>query len=106
MRISEHPVLKEKRGTKITFTFEGEELTGYEGETVAAALIANGIKVFRHSVKDKRPRGLFCAIGNCSSCLMNVDGKPNVRTCMTPLEEGMEVRRQKGKGELTGGNRC
>jgi len=100
MRISEHPILEEKRGEEITFTFEGSELTGYEGETVAAALIANGIKVFRHSPKDNRPRGLFCAIGNCSSCLMNVNGKPNVRTCMTQLKQGMEVRRQKGKGKL------
>lgn len=100
MRINDHPILDQTKGEKVTFTFEGEELTGFKGETVAAALIANGVKVFRRSTKDNRPRGLFCAIGNCSSCLMKVDGEPNVRTCMKRLEDGMEVQRQKGEGEI------
>lgn len=100
MRINKHPILDLEREDEITFTFEGKELTGFEGETVAAALVANGVKVFRRSTKDDRPRGLFCAIGNCSSCLMKVDGEPNVRTCMKRLEEGMEVQRQEGEGEI------
>lgn len=100
MRVHDHPIIEQTKGEQVTFTFEGEELTGFKGEPVAAALIANGVKVFRRSTKDDRPRGLFCAIGNCSSCLMEVDGEPNVRTCMKRLEEGMEVQRQEGEGEL------
>lgn len=73
---------------------------GYEGDTIASALTANGIKVFRESLKYHRPRGFYCAIGNCSSCLMTVNGIPNVRTCITPLEEGMQIERIKGKGGL------
>ncbi|MBS3792619.1 (2Fe-2S)-binding protein, partial [Candidatus Bipolaricaulota bacterium] len=92
--------LDQKKEEEITFTFEGKELKGFKGETVAAALIANGVRVFRRSTKDNRPRGLFCAIGNCSSCLMKVDGESNVRTCMKRLEEGMEVQRQEGEGEI------
>lgn len=46
----------------------------------------------------KRPRGFFCAIGKCSSCFMVVDGVPNVRTCVTPLAEGMNIETQYGKG--------
>ncbi len=102
MHIKEHPILDFGFNSrkKVTFTFEGQELEGYEDEPIAAALHANGIKVLRHSIKDKRPRGFFCAIGNCSSCLMEVDGEANVRVCSTELEEGMVVTVQKGKGYL------
>lgn len=100
MRIQEHPVLQFERGAKITFTFNGEQMEGYEGESVAAALHANGVKVLGHSLFKHRPRGIYCAIGNCSSCLMVVNGEPNVRTCTTMLEQGMAVEMQKGKGEV------
>lgn len=100
MRIEEHPILEWKKGRKVTFTYEGKELHGYEGETIAAALHANGIKVLRESEEHHRPRGLFCAIGNCSSCLMVVNGEPNVRVCVEKLKEGMNVEKQRGKGEL------
>jgi len=100
MRIEEHPVLTFDRGEKIKFTFEGREMYGYKGESVAAALHANDVKVLGHSLFKHRPRGIYCAIGNCSSCLMVVDGEPNVRTCVTDLKEGMKVELQKGKGEI------
>lgn len=85
MRIKEHPILELKHGEKVTFTFEGGKLEGYNDEPIAAALVAAGIKVLSYSKKFKRPRGFFCAIGKCSSCLMNVNGIPNVRTCITRL---------------------
>jgi len=100
MRIEEHPILKFKRGKIITFKFEGKTLKGYEGETIAAALHANGVRILGESLEKHRPRGFYCAIGNCSSCLMVVDEIPNVKTCVTNLEEGMVVERQKGKGAL------
>lgn len=94
MRIQEHPILNFKYGKKISFTFEGKKMEGYQGEPIAAALVASGIKALSYSRKLKRPRGFFCAIGNCSSCLMRVNGIPNVRTCITRLEEGMIIERQ------------
>lgn len=94
MRINEHPILEFKHGNKVNFTFEGRKLEGYSDEPIAAALVASGIKVLSHSRKLKRPRGFFCAIGKCSSCLMTVNGIPNVRTCVTRLEDGMVVNRQ------------
>lgn len=100
MRINEHPILDFKRGEKVKFTFNGQEMEGYKGETVAAALHAAGVKVLGQSVFKHRPRGFYCAIGNCSSCLMKVNGEPNVRTCITDLEEGMVVETQNGKGEI------
>lgn len=93
-RIEEHPILNFKRGRKVRFTFNGKELWGYEGEPIAAALHASGIKVLRRSVKLERARGFFCAVGKCSSCLMKVDGVPNVMVCITPLREGIKVETQ------------
>jgi predicted molibdopterin-dependent oxidoreductase YjgC len=99
MRIKEHPVLgtmEEKR--VITFTYDGNSITGYEGEPIAIALEAAGIMIHRYTKKNHEPRGIFCAIGRCTDCVMVVDGKPNVRTCITPLVEGMDVRTQYGVG--------
>lgn len=100
MRIQEHPILSLERGTLINFTYNGTVLQGYEGETIAAALHASGVKTLSHSTQNHRPRGFYCAIGNCSSCLMEVDGKPNIRVCIEPLREGMVVNTQEGKGVL------
>ena len=101
MRISEHPILEFRRGNRVRFHFDGEEQEGFEGEPIAAALHAAGVKVLHHS-EAGRPRGFFCAIGNCSSCLMTVNGEPNVRTCVTPLRANMDVRTQRGRGVLRG----
>jgi predicted molibdopterin-dependent oxidoreductase YjgC len=100
MRIEEHPILKFERGKKIKFEFNGKGMEGYESETVAAALHAANVKVLGESIFKQRPRGFYCAIGNCSSCLMVVNGKSNIKTCVTQLEEGMIVETQKGKGGL------
>lgn len=104
MRIHEHPVLTYQRGREVTFTLDGRQLKGFEGEPIAVALHAAGVKVLSHSLKKHRPRGFFCAIGNCSSCQMTVNGMPNIRTCVEPLVEGMKIETQAGKGNLLGTN--
>ena len=97
MRISEHPIIESyHKGKQITFTFDGKELTGYEGDSIAAALKAAGVMAHRYTAKKHEPRGIFCAIGRCTDCVMIVDGKPNIRTCITPLEAGMVVQTQYG----------
>ena len=93
-RIEEHPILSFQRGRRVRFTLDGKELWGYEGEPIAAALHASGVKALRRSVKLKRARGFFCAVGKCSSCMMKVDGVPNVAVCTEPLREGMKVETQ------------
>ncbi|MGB3479782.1 MAG: (2Fe-2S)-binding protein [bacterium] len=97
--IKEHPILEFKRGKKVKFFFEDREIEGYEGLPIAAALHAAGIKVLSFSERYNRPRGFFCAVGKCSSCLMEVDGCSNVMVCMELLKPGMKVRRQKGKSQ-------
>lgn len=100
LRIQEHPILRFQKGRPVRFYFDGKELEGYEGEPIAAALHAAGVKVLRESARFHRPRGFYCAIGNCSSCLMIVDGEPNVRVCTEKLREGVRVQTQRGKGDL------
>jgi predicted molibdopterin-dependent oxidoreductase YjgC len=99
-RITSHPVLSFAPGTEVEFEFEGRRLLGLAGEPIAAALSANRIRVFRRTEKLRRPRGFFCAVGKCSSCLMEVDGRPNVMVCMEPLRAGMRIRRQEGRGRV------
>ena len=97
IRIEEHPILGvQEKGKLIKFTFDGKEVEGYEGEPIAAALKAAGLMVHRYTKKEHRPRGIFCAIGRCTDCVMVVDGKPNIRTCVTPLKAGMVVKTQNG----------
>jgi len=100
MRIKEHPILTFEEKHKFYFVFDGKNVCGYEGDTIASALHAIGVKTLSHSIHLKRPRGFYCAIGNCASCNMIVDGKPNVRTCVTLLKEGMVVETQTNKGDL------
>jgi predicted molibdopterin-dependent oxidoreductase YjgC len=99
-RITRHPILTFTPKPEVEFLFENRKLKGYADEPIAAALVANGVKVFRVTEKMHRPRSFFCAVGKCSSCLMEVDGRPNVMVCMEPLKAGMKVRRQTGRGEL------
>ena len=99
MRITDHPILgKLEKKKKIKIIFNGKELEANEGEMIATTLLANGIKVFRLTKKNKKPRGIFCGIGRCTDCVMVVNGIPNVRTCVTQVEEGMKIETQIGLG--------
>lgn len=100
LRITKHPILAFTNDKVIKFTFDGQEYEGREGETIAAALHANGIKVLSHSHERKRPRGFYCAIGNCGQCNMIVNGVSNVRVCTEMLKDGMVVQTQNDKGRL------
>ena len=105
MRINDHPILRFQKGRKVAFIFDGKSVEGFEGEPIAAALHAAGVRVLSHSLKHNRPRGFWCAIGNCSSCNMRVNGVPNVRTCVEPLQDGMVVETQQGRGVIGGAAR-
>ena len=59
-----------------------------------------GIRSFRTTPKHKEKRGIFCAIGRCTDCMMIVDGIPNTRTCVTPVRDGMHVKTQEGLGSF------
>jgi predicted molibdopterin-dependent oxidoreductase YjgC len=99
LRILNHPILGiEKERHLVKIFVDGRELYGYEDEPIAAMLIANGIKIHRFTTKKHEPRGVFCAIGRCTDCVMMVNDVPNVRTCVTPLQTGMRIETQQGAG--------
>lgn len=100
MHISEHPVADYPERERVSFLFDGRPMTGLLGQPIAAALLENGVSVFRHTHKSGQPRGLFCGIGQCSDCVVVVNGRPNVRSCVTPLEAGMVIETQMGLGKV------
>jgi NADPH-dependent 2,4-dienoyl-CoA reductase/sulfur reductase-like enzyme/ferredoxin len=89
-RITSHPILPVPESELIQFKWQQQSLEANAGETIASALIANHIDIFGHHPKDGSPMGLFCANGQCSQCLVLVDGKP-VKACMTKVQPGMSV---------------
>jgi len=81
-------------GEKVHIRFEGKTLECRPDTTVAVVLWENGVRCLSHSPKYGRPRGVTCARGHCTACLMRVDDIPNIRTCELSVREGMDIRRQ------------
>jgi predicted molibdopterin-dependent oxidoreductase YjgC len=75
------------------FLFDGKPVTAYAGESVAAALWAAGIRTLRHGPVDQGPRGMFCVIGLCQECVVEVEGR-SVEACRLPASEGLVVSRE------------
>ncbi|HLQ95530.1 MAG TPA: (2Fe-2S)-binding protein [Pseudogracilibacillus sp.] len=91
-RIDNHPVLgKLSDKEKITFQFDGKTYEGYENDTIASALLANGIRTLRKHENTGNPRGIYCNIGHCFECRVTVDHQSNIRACLTPIQENMIV---------------
>jgi sarcosine oxidase subunit alpha len=83
-----------QHGERVTLKLDGDDIEARTGESVAVALFASGERVLSRSIKYHRPRGFFCLAGHCGACLMRIDGKPNVRSCRTPVRSGLVVERQ------------
>jgi len=80
------------------FSFDGQPVPFAEGQTVGAALTAAGVRSWRSTRRDGRPRGIFCGIGVCFDCLITVDGQPNLRACLLEAAPDMAVTTQEGTG--------
>lgn len=79
------------------FSFNGTALSAAAGTSVAAALWAAGLRALR-TTRGGEPRGIFCGMGVCFDCLVEIDGCPNIRACRVPVADGMRVRTQQGAG--------
>ena len=100
LRIKNHPILgRDLRKNMVSIEVDGKGMYAYEGEPIAAALIASGIRVLRRTEKWGEPRGIFCARGICTDCVMTVNGTPNIRTCITLVEKDMKIKTQEGLGK-------
>ena len=87
------------RGRALRIRVDGEDLVAYEGESLAAALLAAGRRFTRWTARASEPRGYFCGMGVCQDCLVTADGSPNVRACMLPVRDGLQVETQRGLGD-------
>lgn len=97
-RINHHPVLGKLDDKKmIEFTFDGKTYEGYEGDTIASALLANGIRKLRVHEESGNPRGIYCNIGHCFECRVTVNDISGVRACLTEIKPKMAV--ESGKVE-------
>lgn len=86
-----------ERGRPITLQIDGQPVSAFEGETITGVLFAEGQRILRHTMKQGRPRSIFCGIGVCYDCLVTVNGTPNVRACLTLVIEGMVIETRKGE---------
>jgi predicted molibdopterin-dependent oxidoreductase YjgC len=91
--------IETRRGRRFEIEVDGRKVLAYEGETIAAVLLAAGIRVSRLTPKKHEPRGVYCGIGICHECVMVVNGVPDIRICQTLATPGCKVATQKGLGE-------
>lgn len=92
--------------TPVTITVNGEPMTGVTGQSLAGVILAGGTLGFRRTSVAGRPRGVFCGIGVCYDCLVEVNDQRDVRACQRRAAEGDVVRSQHdplpaGPGEAT-----
>ena len=93
-RLPQQPGERISRTRTVRFQFDGRPVEGYEGDTIASALLANGQPTFSRSFKYHRPRGEMCACGQCSNSLVQIGDRPGVRACAEPVVAGMAVEHQ------------
>jgi sarcosine oxidase subunit alpha len=80
--------------SSVNLRFDEQLISARPRDSLATALIAAGVLMTSRSPKYRRPRGPFCLGGDCGTCLVRIDGRPNVRACMTPVHEGMRAHAQ------------
>lgn len=98
MRLEELRGQKTERSDGFTFSWNGESIRAYPGESIAGALMASGRRTLRYGIHSKDNRGMLCGIGECYECRVEVNGILHQRACVTPVQPGMVVRTM-GTGE-------
>lgn len=89
-RIKSHPILIDDSEATVPFYWQDKQYFAKPNEMISSALVAQGINIFRHHIKDNSPQGIFCANGQCSQCMVIANGLP-VKACMTAVKPGMKV---------------
>jgi predicted molibdopterin-dependent oxidoreductase YjgC len=84
------PFLELESGPRVDVTWDGELLSLPKGRNLAAALLAAGVDVFRHTPVSKAPRAPFCMMGACFDCLVEIDGVTR-QACMLEVTKGMVI---------------
>ncbi|MCD5346869.1 (2Fe-2S)-binding protein [Agromyces sp. H3Y2-19a] len=76
----------------IRISFDGDEVLGREGQTIAGVLLASGRRSWRTA--DGEERGVFCGIGVCQDCVVTVNGVGSVRACQRTACDGDAIERE------------
>ena len=82
-----------KNGKIVYLQLDGETITAFDGDNLAAALLRAGKFEFRTAAKND-PRGPYCMMGVCFECLVEIDGRPNQQACQITVHDEMIVNRQ------------
>lgn len=81
----------------VSLDVDGERVVARVGDTVAAALLAHGKLICRHTPASGAARAPFCMMGVCFDCLMTIDGEVNRQACQVIVRDGMQVATQHGR---------
>jgi predicted molibdopterin-dependent oxidoreductase YjgC len=92
--------LSDRASSEVTFIFDGRLITASAGDSVAAALLAAGVRACRTTPVSGAPRGPYCMMGVCFECLVRIDGMDNRQGCLVTVQEGMRVESQRGSPTL------
>ena len=84
--------------TPVTITVDGASVTGITGQSIAGVLMACDQLELRRTASNDRPRGVFCGIGVCFDCLVDVNGVQDVRACQRKARDGDSVVTRRGTG--------
>ncbi|CAN5830137.1 (2Fe-2S)-binding protein [soil metagenome] len=100
LRIEHHPILEQSTtAQEVAIAVDGQEIPAIEGEPVAAALLAAGIRKVRTMPDTGAPRGVFTGVGRSIEELGTVDGEANLPLMSTRVTAGMSVTTQQGLGD-------
>ncbi len=100
MRLSEPKGMYIDRSKSVSFQFDGKIYQGFQGDTIASALAANGVRLLSRSFKYHRPRGIFTMIGRDANSLVQVEDEPNARADIYPIQNGLVAQAQNVFGNL------
>lgn len=93
--------LSETVPVPLRIRIDGQAVTAAAGDTVAAALLAAGVGVFRKAPVGGGPRAPYCMMGVCFDCLVTIDGVGNRQACLVSVREGMEIITGHGKRSVS-----
>jgi len=83
----------------VTLEFEGQKISASRNDTVSAALLSSGVGYTRTTEKGEK-RAPYCQMGICFECLVEIDGQANQQACLTPVRDGMKIKRQAGRKNI------
>ena len=88
--------LPDTSGAPVPVTIDGVAYVAREGDSVAAALLAAGLRACRTTAVSGALRAPFCKMGACHDCLVTIDGLPNQQACLVLVAPGMSISTQHG----------